>query len=100
MLKQLYYMDRDRFDFIVNTLKIQYTVPKLGEAPVVPTRKGELRRLTREYCDQIRDKKLEEYHQKLVEEQKLFEAKKVETQEWIQKEEKFLGLTVSESKDK
>ena len=70
MLKDLYYLDRERFNFICDTLKIDYTPPKLGEQPVTPTRKGELRRMTREYCDQIKDKKIEEYHQKLIDEQK------------------------------
>lgn len=98
MLKELYYTDKERFDFVVNQLKISYSPPKLGEMPIIPTRKGELRRLTREYCDQIKDQKIELYHKKLIEEQKQFETNKVEIENWIKNEEKYLGITVGEGK--
>ena len=100
MLKDLYYMDRDRFNFVCDTLKIDYSPPKLGEQPVTPTRKGELRRLTREYCDQIKDEKLETYHKILTEEQIQFDKQKEEVKNWIRTEEKFLGITVNESQMK
>ncbi|CAG2109429.1 unnamed protein product [Medioppia subpectinata] len=97
MLKELFYMDRERFHFVTKTLKIDYTPPVLGEMYVKPTRKGELRRLTREYCDKIKTDKLEAYHQKLLAEQREFEASKESMQKWIKDEEKFLGLTVPQT---
>jgi small subunit ribosomal protein S15 len=98
MLKDLYYTDIKRFNFVTQKLKISYTPPKLGEMPIKPTRKGELRRLTREYCEKIKDEKLEAYHKKLIEEQNEFLKQKEEIEKWIKEEEKYLGLTVSEAK--
>ena len=72
---------------------IEYSPPKLGEKPPLLFRKTELRRLTREYCDKLKSDKLEEYHKQLIEEQKEFEQKKKQIENWIESEEKFLGLT-------
>jgi len=98
MLNELYYTDRERFDFVTKSLKITYSPPKLGEIYRKPTRKGELRRLATEYCDKIKTDKLEAYHQKLIQEQQEFEKNKESVEQWIKDEEKFLGISVPQVK--
>ncbi|XP_054158245.1 28S ribosomal protein S15, mitochondrial-like [Oppia nitens] len=97
MLNELYYTDRERFEFVTKTLKIDYTPPPLGEIVVKPTRKSTLRRLTREYCERIKDDKLDAYHQKLIAEQKVYEQKKSEIDDWIKDQDKYLGVTVPQT---
>ena len=86
-LCQLYRMDSERYYALVNHLNID-TKPGV---PGVPNRgrvmrKPSLRRLTAEYCDNIKKAKLEAYHKKLKSQQNDFLKEKEETLQWIEKE--------------
>ncbi|OTF73108.1 hypothetical protein BLA29_014186, partial [Euroglyphus maynei] len=69
LLNDLYYQDRERYDRLIQLLGITHVPPKLGQITYKPTRKGEIRRLTREYCERIKEEKLEQYHAELKEKQ-------------------------------
>lgn len=94
-IKNLYYQDRSRYEFITRTLGISFKPPKLGEVTYKPTRKGELRRLTKEYCEKLKDEKLDKYHAELKQKQLELEA---EIQEIVKTDGKFLGLQSDASK--
>lgn len=63
-------------------------------------RKKELRRLTREYCDNIVKRRMEAYHEKLKEQQKLFENEKEEFNEWLAKTMKELNIDESQIEER
>lgn len=86
-------MDREAYHRICKSLKIEHRIPKLGEIELKIERKRELRRLTKEYCDKIRADKLSKYHEHLKQEQAIFEEEKKKIIEWIEQQEKYLGLT-------
>lgn len=60
------------------------------------TRKQELRRLTKEYCDNLINKRLDAYRLKLEEQQKIFEKDKAEFDEWMHKMMKELNIDESQ----
>lgn len=59
------------------------------------TRRKSIRQLTDDYCDALRNHRLLEYKQKLDNEKENFLKEKVETLEWIRKEELECGVTPS-----
>lgn len=59
-------------------------------------RKKELRRLTSEYCDNIVKRRMQAYHDKLKEQQKLFEQEKDEFNEWMLNTMKELNIDASQ----
>lgn len=94
MLRLLRQWDYRRFEWVLKELKITYREPKDGKLEKI-SRKGELRRLTREYCEKVKNEKLQNYHNKLKEQQQAFLKEKEETLKWIAEEEKKLGLVKS-----
>jgi small subunit ribosomal protein S15 len=50
-------------------------------------RKKSLRRLTSQWCEKVREQKLAEYRDKLNNEKEIFFKEKLESLEWIKKEE-------------
>ncbi|KAH7644684.1 hypothetical protein HUG17_0222 [Dermatophagoides farinae] len=92
LLNEIYYQDRERYNRLIRLLGITHVVPKLGEITHKPTRKGEIRRLTREYCERIKERKLEEYHAELKEKQTTLDDEKRRIDEIIQKDGKYLGI--------
>lgn len=88
-LYQLYRMDSKRYYALVKHLNID-TVPGIPGVPNRPKveRKASLRRLTAEYCDNIKKVKLDAYHAKLKAQQEGFMKEKEETLQWITKEMK------------
>uniref|UniRef100_A0A023FZN8 Small ribosomal subunit protein uS15m n=1 Tax=Amblyomma parvum TaxID=251391 RepID=A0A023FZN8_AMBPA len=97
-LKHLYRYDRERFNFVARTLQVTYTPARLHHISLPITKKGELRRLTREYCDKMKDDKMKAFHEKLKAEQAAFLEEKRQAEEWIRAEEERLGLTEEERK--
>lgn len=59
-------------------------------------RKRELRRLTKEYCDEIVQRRMQAYHNQLKEQQKLFEKEKDEFNEWMLNTMKELKIDESQ----
>ena len=51
------------------------------------TRKGSYRKLTEEYCEQVKEEKISTFKSKLQEERQKFEEERKEILEWIAKEE-------------
>lgn len=92
LLNELYYQDRERYDFVIAKLGITHTVPKLGCIDLKPTRKSELRRLTKEYCDRIKEERLEEYHKELKTKRLTLREEIEKVDELIKQEEKYLGI--------
>ncbi|UXI21257.1 hypothetical protein NH340_JMT07200 [Sarcoptes scabiei] len=93
MLIDLYYQDRERYDRLVQILGIDFKIPELGVVPTKPTRKGELRRLTKEYCEQIKMEKLDKYHQELLSKQKTLELDLEKIQNLIKEDKNYLGIS-------
>uniref|UniRef100_A0A1E1XUQ6 Small ribosomal subunit protein uS15m n=1 Tax=Amblyomma sculptum TaxID=1581419 RepID=A0A1E1XUQ6_AMBSC len=97
-LKRLYRYDRQRFNFVSSTLQVTYTPARLHHIEQPITKKGELRRLTREYCEKMKADKMKAFHEKLKAEQAAFLEEKRQAEEWIRAEEERLGLTEEERK--
>ena len=91
-IKDLYYQDRERYEYIIKKLGVSYTPPELGKRFLNPTRKGELRRLTNEYCENIKQKRMDEYHEELKAKQEELKEEMKKVEEMIKQEEKFLGI--------
>lgn len=97
-LKYLYRYDRERFHFVTHTLHITYTPAQLHHITLPVTKKGDLRRLTGEYCERIKQDKMNAFHQKLRAEQVAFLEEKCRAEEWIRAEGERLGLSEDERK--
>jgi len=98
LLKFLGRYDLERYNFVKEQLQIHHEFFPLGRPHQQFTRKGELTRLTEEWCKQVKDKKMEEFHASLLMRQKDFEQEKKDVEEWIEKEIKELKLTEEEIK--
>lgn len=90
-LKDLFYQDRQRYDYIIKLLGITHEVPKLGVIVYKTTRKDEIKRLTTEYCDKIKDERLTEYHKELKSKQDTLKEDFEKIEQLIKEEEKYLG---------
>lgn len=55
-------------------------------------RKKSLRRLTSQWCDEVKSKKLAEYRNELDSKKEMFLKQKLETLEWVKKEEIECGV--------
>ncbi|XP_017492533.1 PREDICTED: 28S ribosomal protein S15, mitochondrial-like, partial [Rhagoletis zephyria] len=91
LLKDLFYQDRDRYDYVIKLLGITHEVPKMGVKYLKPTRKGELRRLTAEYCDRLKEERLTEYHEELKRKQETLTEEEEKIKQLIAQESKYLG---------
>jgi len=95
MVKQLYRMDRDRFNWLIQELKLEYTPKRLGGRHEKYCKKWDLRRLTRAYCKKVMTERKAAYHEELKREQADFLKEKEEILAWIEQEEKELAnLTI------
>lgn len=92
LLKDLFYQDRERYEYITRLLGITHEVPKLGVKYVKPNRKSELQRLTKEYCDKIKEERLAQYHEELKAKQITLEGD-IEKIEKLIKDDKYLGTS-------
>lgn len=84
-LNELYRMDRTRYNLVIEKLNIKHetTQPGVPQNPLL-SRKGVLRSMTAEYCENVRKTKLEAYHEELKKQQPSFEKEKAETSKWIE----------------
>lgn len=97
-LKYLYRYDRERFHSVACTLQVSYTPAQLHHIRLPVTKKGDLRRLTTEYCDRMKQDKMNAFHKKLEAEQVAFLEEKRCAEEWISAEGERLGLSHNEQK--
>lgn len=98
ILTQLYYQDYDRYKFITEQLMIDHKPAPLGRIVHRIERKRELRRLTSDYCNKLIDEKLNAYRDKLKSQQQDFQEEKQRVQQWIEQEEKVLGILAQHDK--
>lgn len=84
-LNILYKADRDRYNILIKELNIEHE-PGIPGVMMNPRRfrKGVLRAMTAEYCENLRQKKLEAYHDELKQQQPEFEKEKESTATWIE----------------
>lgn len=84
-LNYVYKADKERFHILVKELNIQHEIPEAGvvQNPRL-SRKGVLRSMTAKYCEDLRRKKLDAYHEELKQQQPGFEKEKTETNKWIE----------------
>lgn len=95
LLKTLFRIDNDRFEWLIKELKLQYIPERLGGTREMYCRKWDLRRLTKEYCENSTKAKKVAYQEELKKQQIDFLKEKEEILSWIEKEEKELAnLTV------
>ncbi|KOC69202.1 28S ribosomal protein S15, mitochondrial [Habropoda laboriosa] len=90
-LRLLRTWDYRRFEWILERLNLIYKAEP--EKSGMVSRKDSLRKVTQNYCDNIIEKKLNEYKTELKEQQKLFYLEKAEKLEFILKEEEECGMT-------
>jgi len=96
MLKFLRRYDVDRYNFVKEKLEIVHEPYPLGIGHQPITRKGELRKLTAEYCKDLKEQKMKQLHEEFLQRQKEFEKEKAEMDKWIADEIKALNLTEEE----
>ena len=83
-LIELRRFDKIEYENLLAKLKVDEPLLVMGEVKHNRIeRKKELRRLTKEYCDKIIDKRMNDYHQKLKEQQKIYENDKKEFEKWM-----------------
>lgn len=98
VLKHLYRYDRERFCSVACALQITYTPAPLQHITLPATKKGDLRRLTSEYCDRMKQDKMSAFHDKLKAEQVAFLKERDCAEQWIRAEVERLGLSQDELK--
>lgn len=92
-LKFLRQWDYKKFEWLIEKLNIVYKPSPLDAHPV--TRKDSLRKLTKQYCDNLRNEKLEAYKKQLQEEQPKFLEEKIRTLEFIRDEQQRLNVPLT-----
>lgn len=92
-LKYLRRWDYKKFEWILENLNVVYK-PHPPEYKWV-TRKDSLTKLTKTYCDSIRDDRLTAYRLKLEEEQPAFLEEKIRTLEFLRDEQKECGVEIT-----
>jgi ribosomal protein S15P/S13E len=94
LLNELSRMDRERYRIVVEKLKISHKPSEPGVLDRPPIfRKDILTKLTKEYCDNIRQQRMTAYHDKLKSQQQDFLKERKETLEWIDNEMKKYHIT-------
>lgn len=93
LLNELSRMDSERYKLVVQKLKIDHKPSEPGVLDRAPIwRKDTLRRLTKEYCDNIRKERMTVYHDQLKAQQETFKKEKQETLDWIDQEMKKYNI--------
>ncbi|EFA03294.1 small ribosomal subunit protein uS15m [Tribolium castaneum] len=92
-LKYLRRWDYKRFEWLLEALKIVYKPPPDHFHWI--TRKESLRKLTNNYCEDIRQRRLDEYKQLLQNEQPVFLQEKIRALEFIRNEQRECGVEVT-----
>lgn len=95
-LKYLYRTDLDRFNWICKELKLEYKPERLGGVRDRYTKKGDLRRLTKEYCANVIKDKKNAYHEELKTQQTDFLKEKEEALTWMEKEKEEIARITEE----
>ncbi|XP_050530928.1 28S ribosomal protein S15, mitochondrial [Daktulosphaira vitifoliae] len=89
-LKYLRTWDYKKFEWLLEKLEIEYRPHPVYERV---ERKKSLRRLTSQWCDMVKTKKLNIYQKELDSQKVSFLEHKVETLKWARKEEIECGIT-------
>lgn len=92
-LRFLRQWDYKRFEWVLENLDIIYKPHPPVYVKV--TRKDSLRKLTDEYCDELRAERLNEYKLKLEEEQPAFLEEKIRSLEFIRQEQRECGVEIT-----
>lgn len=96
-LQKLWKMDRERYEMVVKELNIEHKIGLPGTERDPPVhRKATLRVLTTEYCDKLRQDKLDAYHEELRSKQEKFLKEKEETIEWIENQKRKYHIKESD----
>lgn len=89
-LKHLRTWDYKKFEWLLENLDLKYHSHPTYERV---ERKKSLRRLTSQWCDEVKAKKLAKYRSELDNEKEKFLKEKLETLEWAKNEEIECGVT-------
>ncbi|XP_065171686.1 small ribosomal subunit protein uS15m-like [Atheta coriaria] len=92
-LKYLRRWDYKKFEWLLESLNIVYKPPPNEFRWVV--RRESLVKLTKKYCDQVTDDKLEEYRMLLAQEHPAFLEEKARTLEFLRDEQRECGMEVT-----
>lgn len=91
-IRQLREIDYKQYEWLLERLDLFYKPRPLNEDKIMIARKEGLRQLTRAYCDDVRQSKLNAYQRELEDQQLPFLEKKIQNLEFIRDEEKALDL--------
>ncbi|RZB39093.1 Ribosomal S15 domain containing protein [Asbolus verrucosus] len=92
-LKYLRRWDYKRFEWLIEVLNLVYKPPPNKFHWI--TRKESLQKLTDKYCEGIREERLEAYKKMLQTEQPAFLQEKIQSLQFIQKEQQNCGVEVT-----
>lgn len=92
-LKELRRIDYPRFEWLCEVLQLEFVPRPMGIKLERYTKKWDLRRLTREYCQKMIKEKKDAFHNELKSQQEDFMKEKAEILAWIEEEEKDLGVS-------
>lgn len=88
-------VDYKQYEWLLERLDLQYKPKPLKEDEIMIARKEGLRQLTKAYCDDLKNQKLNAYRIQLEGEQLPFLEQKWKNLEFIRNEQKVLGVKVT-----
>lgn len=93
-LNELYKLDRPTYERLKEKLAVEFEPQKpFSQLNSNFERKRDIRRVTAEYCKDIKDKKIDAFKEKLKNEQKTFAAEKEEKLKWISEQMKKFNIS-------
>lgn len=99
MLKNLRENDYKQYEWLLERLDLQYKPKPEKENEIMIARKEGLRQMTKAYCDDVRNKKLDAYRDELEKQQLPFLEQKLKNLQFIRNEQIELKVAVTISKE-
>lgn len=95
LIRMLREKDYKQYEWLLERLDLQYKPPPEKENQIMIARKEGLRQLTKAYCDDVRQRKLDEYRSQLENQQVTFLEQKLKNLEFIRNEQMALKVAVT-----
>lgn len=99
MIKSLRETDYKQYEWLLERLDLEYKPKPDDENQIMISRKEGLRQLTKAYCDDVKNKRLDTYRQELEAAQLPFLERKLKNLEFIRNEQLELKINVTITKE-